>query len=376
MWTPGVAMMWNRGVQQEDPWISMTHVISGLQNDFMIYGEDGSTEHSALLETHGGLQVYALRKGNYQDCIVDGNVGVYDNGVFKGLKEKPYANCKAVLVRQTINSFHPASDSLAGNAEYGTAGVGNTFSLKYENWDFDTFIFATVDHQYFMAMTKEEVGGGLVTPNVFYANQERTFRYIDPDTDSWQQKSAKMYHRSSAREDPWLSINDHEPKLPNNKMMYGEEHEPGYPIGNNGIHLAAHGGLQVYILKEGTYQDCIVDGHIGYFENGVYNLHESQYNEYLGCFRDTTDRAFPFQAPKFKDFIPKVANANEYCMEKCDESGYTHYGLQNKYECFCGYDTYDKHGALPESSCNYKCRDQASDTICGGNWAMSVYKFK
>ena len=154
----------------------------------------------------------------------------------------PVPECRAVLVRQTIDRFHLANDSLAGNSEYGRAGVGNTFSLKYENWDFDTFIFATVDHQYFMAMTKEEIGGRLVTPNVFYQNQTRTFRYIDPDSDSWLQKSAKMHHRSSARVDPWLSINDHYNK-PNNKVMYAED-----GTYHNRIHLAAHGGLQVYIL--------------------------------------------------------------------------------------------------------------------------------
>ena len=97
-------------------------------------------------------------------------------------------------------------------------------------------------------------------------------------------------------------------------------------------------------------------------------------DEYLGCFKDTNQRAFPFRAPNF--YPQRVENANDYCREICDENGYTHYGLQYAYECFCGYETYDKYGQLPESDCNRKCHDQSPDTICGGSWAMSVYKFK
>ena len=97
-------------------------------------------------------------------------------------------------------------------------------------------------------------------------------------------------------------------------------------------------------------------------------------DEYLGCFRDAESRAFPFKAPSFLPEENPVANANDYCREVCFDHGYTHYGLQNHKECYCGFDTYDIHGELPESSCNYECRDQTSDTICGGNWASSVYR--
>jgi len=67
----------------------------------------------------------------------------------------PVPECKVVLVRQSIDDFHPAQDNLAGTAKYGMAGSDTTFSRRFDTWNFDTFIFATKDHQYFQAMTKK-----------------------------------------------------------------------------------------------------------------------------------------------------------------------------------------------------------------------------
>ena len=246
----------------------------------MFYADNGGQPyHLHLAENHGGLQVYALKKGNYQDCIVDGHVGQLENGVYS-LNEIPYPKCKAVLVRQTINLFHKAHDNLLGTAEYSTPGPDNDFSLKYHYWDFDTFIFATKDHQYFMAMTKEAIGGYLVTPNDFYADQARIFHVIKPGSVKWELNATTMYNRQHSLEDPWISINNHWP-TETNQMMYGERGANNYfnnlAMGHHGSHLLAHGGLQVYALMEGNYQDCIVDGHVGRFENGVYALNEVPY---------------------------------------------------------------------------------------------------
>ena len=64
--------MYFRSDNIEDPWISLTDHIDGANGgtDLMIYGEGGGDgNHKPLLTLTGGLRVYALKKGNYQDCI-------------------------------------------------------------------------------------------------------------------------------------------------------------------------------------------------------------------------------------------------------------------------------------------------------------------
>ena len=187
----------------------------------------------------------------------------------------PVPECRAVLVRQSIDNFHPANDNLAGWSEYGMAGADTTFSRKFDTWDFDTFIFATKDHQYFQAMTKEALGGSLVSPADYYENQPRNIHTIRPGYSQWEASTSSMYFRSNAREDPWISMSNHWP-IETNEMMYGELPNKAR---HHMQHLQAHGGLQVYVLKKGNYQDCIVDGHVGEFDNGAYVLKEDPYPE-------------------------------------------------------------------------------------------------
>ena len=105
------------------------------------------------------------RRRSQTCCIVDGHVGEFVDGLYT-LNEVPYPECEAVLVRQTISTHHSANDNLRGSAKYGFPGPENNFSFKFDDWEFDTFIFATKDHQHFLAMTKEAIGGSLVTPRL------------------------------------------------------------------------------------------------------------------------------------------------------------------------------------------------------------------
>ena len=124
---------------------------------------------------------------------MNGHIGEFKNGAY-ALKEVPFPECEAVLVRQAIARFHPATDNLKGTQEYGIPGPDNEFSLNYQQWGPNsmavwdplrgpnTFIFATKDHQYLMAMTKEAIGGALVEPKDWYSNQSREFYRITPVT--------------------------------------------------------------------------------------------------------------------------------------------------------------------------------------------------
>jgi hypothetical protein len=187
--------------------------------------------------------------------------------------------CEVVLVRQAVNGFHPSTDNLAGTAEYGTLGSNGNFSVKFDTWDFDTFIFATKDHTHFQAITKEALGGSLVDPPEYYGGsqgQARNIHSIQPGYTEWVGSTSKMYFRTKFVEDPWISMTNHWP-IENNKMIYGEATVGQERRGYHRSLLYAHEGLQVYVLKTGSYDDCIVDGWVGKFENGLYVLNEVPY---------------------------------------------------------------------------------------------------
>ena len=182
-------------------------------------------------------------------------------------------NCEVKLVRQSIGDFHAANDDLVGTSVYGTPSPNANFSIQFDNLNIDTYIFATKDHQYFQAMTRDQLGGGMVSPTQYYDNQERSFRSIEPGFTQWQEGSAKMYFRTNCCiEDPYIGITDHWPRE-TNKIMYAEISAGGSNLHLH--HLLAHGGLQVYVLTKGNYQDCIIDGYVGEFQNGLYVLKES-----------------------------------------------------------------------------------------------------
>lgn len=105
---------------------------------------------------------------------------------------------------------------------------------------------------------------------------------------------------------------------------------------------------------------------------------------YVGCVKDKLDRIFKYRAQDFHTL--NILDAHDYCIKKCTDAmlGFTYYGLQYARECFCGYDNYDDYGMLPETKCNMKCADDKTlnniptynNNICGGEWAMSIYRFK
>eukprot|EP00560_Eucampia_antarctica_P004756 CAMPEP_0197840358 /NCGR_PEP_ID=MMETSP1437-20131217/45560_1 /TAXON_ID=49252 ORGANISM="Eucampia antarctica, Strain CCMP1452" /NCGR_SAMPLE_ID=MMETSP1437 /ASSEMBLY_ACC=CAM_ASM_001096 /LENGTH=716 /DNA_ID=CAMNT_0043449961 /DNA_START=30 /DNA_END=2180 /DNA_ORIENTATION=- len=79
---------------------------------------------------------------------------------------------------------------------------------------------------------------------------------------------------------------------------------------------------------------------------------------YLGCFRDTSDRALPVK-------ITGSLSVNQ-CTSTCYSLGYKYAGRQYKGECYCGNSGYNKHGA--SNSCN------ACDSANVGAYKSCVYE--
>jgi len=155
----------------------------------------------------------------------------------------------------------------------------------------------------------------------------------------------------------WCSNNSNQ--FSKHGQVNDEECAQGCVDQDDWTHCGAGNRMNVFEIQQTLGEACL-------------NQQDEVEEEYLGCWKDGGSRVFPFRAPNFNG----VPDAQEYCREECDAAGYDHYGLQYSQECFCGFETYDKYGQLDESNCNKICNDQRGDAICGGTWAMSVYKFK
>ena len=78
----------------------------------------------------------------------------------------------------------------------------------------------------------------------------------------------------------------------------------------------------------------------------------------MGCYKDTSDRAFPN--------YHRTNGTVEGCYKEALELGYEVFGVQNKGECWLDgakKNNYDKHGESPA------CRNGI-----GGVWANDVYR--
>ena len=86
-----------------------------------------------------------------QTCDLDLNAApIFDN--WKKVRHVP----------ASANTWHPASDRLAGTEVYGTESPLNSaaaWSIKFDDIEFDYFLFATGDQSLWMIMTKDELLG-------------------------------------------------------------------------------------------------------------------------------------------------------------------------------------------------------------------------
>lgn len=53
--------------------------------------------------------------------------------------------------------------------------------------------------------------------------------------------------------------------------------------------------------------------------------------------------------------------------------GHEYAGLENHKACFCGDQTYARHGEVENTECSYVCTGN-NKQLCGGPWRLSVYR--
>jgi hypothetical protein len=143
------------------------------------------------------------------------------------------------LVRRTDNNLFPQTDKLVGTDMRGlshTNPLGESFSVRFDEADFDEFLFATGDCQRWMIMKRTEVLG-------WYDNQNRL---VIKSHTSPTPYNATMYRREYNREDPWLTFGDHD----HCKALYVANNlDPACDSGDLGT---VHKGLNVFIRKVGA----------------------------------------------------------------------------------------------------------------------------
>ncbi len=138
-------------------------------------------------------------------------------------------------------TWHPATDRLAGTAEYGTesddsAAWSVNFASKVPaGCSYNEFLFATGDCTKWLVATTDAVIGEE------YSNADRPIIASSDGSDY----VAKWFNRGGNL-DPWVSIVDHGDAIAQAKMVYGEGISNTYYIDS----FQSNGGADVYIRSD------------------------------------------------------------------------------------------------------------------------------
>ena len=136
------------------------------------------------------------------------------------------------------NVWFQATDKLLGTAKYGTpCGVKcpQEWSIRFDNQDFNQFLFATGDGTKWLIAEKDEVIGG------YYTNGLRTIEKSSSNNNSYQ---ARWYRRSSHKEDPWISLTDHNTAISQGDILYA-----GQSTHYHTQFIETQGGANVFIRR-------------------------------------------------------------------------------------------------------------------------------
>jgi hypothetical protein len=90
-------------------------------------------------------------------------------------------------------------------------------------------------------------------------------------------------------------------------------------------------------------------------------------SSHLGCFVDSDDRALTTWT-----YSSWTNNTVEACSAACSQGGFKYAGVEDGNECWCGNN--EDYGRLGTSSmCISTCTGDSTE-ICGGPWALNIYK--
>jgi hypothetical protein len=133
------------------------------------------------------------------------------------------------------DSWHPATDSLAGTDQYGNASLDSAaWSVSFGT--FDEFLFATGDGQKWLMATKASVVGEI------YSDSPRTIMRSSISSAEYQ---AKWHNRGYPYlEDPWVSLTDHAGAIADGGLLYGEN---SFNQATHTWTIRSNGGMDVFV---------------------------------------------------------------------------------------------------------------------------------
>jgi len=137
------------------------------------------------------------------------------------------------------STFHPANDNLAGTDVYGNPhDMSKAWSVSFSTTNLDRlqFLFAFGNCEKWLIADADVVLGDVWD----YAQRKiyKSSRFDYSYTAGW-------YKRSSHKEDPWISIGDHDISKPLKDILYGENNHDIKKVSS-----PYHNGASVYIRRK------------------------------------------------------------------------------------------------------------------------------
>ena len=91
--------------------------------------------------------------------------------------------------------------------------------------------------------------------------------------------------------------------------------------------------------------------------------------EYRGCYADQGDpRLLPIGANNTASMTVTT------CASICSSQGYTFFGVEYSYQCWCGNTLNIRAVPADQSNCNYACCAENASVACGGDGFIGVYE--
>lgn len=149
------------------------------------------------------------------------------------------------------DTWFKATDQLRGTSAYGncskhssrcTFDSNTEWSTKFNAKKFNYFLFATGDCAKWLIASKAEV------TSTFYHNKPR--KVLKSSLDKCNVTRPKWFRRKGRKEEPWISLTDHQLAEKSDDILYGENSEAASGL------LAKHGGANVYIRKKKIAHGC------------------------------------------------------------------------------------------------------------------------
>ncbi|KAL0930360.1 pyrrolo-quinoline quinone [Colletotrichum truncatum] len=90
--------------------------------------------------------------------------------------------------------------------------------------------------------------------------------------------------------------------------------------------------------------------------------------EYIGCYRDNSQRIFRGARTNFTD-----SQTNSECKNYCQKD-FGYFATETGGECYCSSTPPESKLLSSPWNCNVPCRGNKEGEVCGGAWHMSVWK--